>query len=145
MTESIDIFNIHTEWSWKNGSTMKTDLTYTPTSVFETFPFPLNLSQEQEQQLEDIGKAYHEHRRQLMLGMQLGLTKTYNLFHRHAITATSLDNKDKTVQQLVKHLEKNTNTISLEEAVAGIIKLRDLHVKMDNAVLESYGWQDVWH
>ena len=31
----------------------------------------------------------------------------------------------------------------MEEAVAGIIKLRELHVQMDNAVLEAYGWQDI--
>ncbi|KHE91391.1 MAG: hypothetical protein SCABRO_02866 [Candidatus Scalindua brodae] len=43
----------------------------------------------------------------------------------------------------MKHLEKDADAISLEEAVAGIIKLRELHMKMDNVVLEAYGWQDV--
>jgi len=131
------------EWSWKIGSSLESRLRYTPSSCFETFPFPQNLRIEQERQLEAIGEAYHEHRKQLMLGMQLGLTKTYNLFHRNTITATKVDNKDKTVQQLVKHLEKDADAISLEEAVAGIIKLRELHMKMDNVVLEAYGWQDM--
>lgn len=116
---------------------------YLNVDCIDTFPFPQNIRPEQEQQLEAIGEAYHEHRRQLMLGMQLGLTKTYNLFHSRAISSTKIDNKDKTIQQLMKHLEKNADVISLEEAIARIIKLRDLHVKMDNAVLEAYGWQDM--
>jgi len=121
--------SIHEVWAWKTCSTMGTGLRYTPSSAFEAFPFPQNLSTDQErnQQLEAIGGAYHEHRRQLMLKLQLGLTRTYNLFHRHTITADKVDEKDKTIQQLVKHLEKNGDTISLEEAVAGIILIRQLN------------------
>lgn len=121
---------------------MKTDLRYTPTDVFETFPFPQNLSPQKEQQLEAIGDAYHEHRRQLMLGMQLGLTKTYNLFHSNAITAESINSIDKQVVFLQKHLEKTANTIPFEVAVQGILKLRELHVQMDEAVLAAYGWSN---
>ena len=135
--------SFHYFWAWKYCTTMKSDLRYTSSTVFETFPFPQNIRPEQERQLEAIGDAYHEHRSQLMLGAQLGLTKTYNLFHRRVLTATKVDNKDKTIQQLMKHLEKDANVISLEEAVVGIIKLRELHVEMDNAVLEAYGWQDI--
>lgn len=38
------------------------------------------------------------------------------------------------------HLQKHNNVYTLEEAVAGIIELRRLHVLMDEAVLEAYGW-----
>lgn len=31
----------------------------------------------------------------------------------------------------------------MAEAIKGIEKLRQLHVEMDNAVLEAYGWQDI--
>jgi hypothetical protein len=133
---------LHNVWAWKYGSTMKTDLRYTPTDVFETFPFPKS-NQLAEQQLETIGEAYHEHRRQLMLGMQLGLTKTYNLFHSNAITAHSINDKEKQVASLQKHLEKTVNTISFDEAIQGILKLRELHVQMDEAVLGAYGWNDI--
>jgi len=135
--------NLHEHWAWNYSSSMKGDRRYNSTGCFETFPFSQNLSPEREKQLETIGEAYHEHRRRLMLGIQLGLTKTCNLFHSHAITAARVDNKDKTIQQLMRHLEKNGDTISLEEALTGIIKLRELHVKMDNTVLEAYGWKDV--
>ncbi len=131
------------EWSWKNSSTMGGGLRYSPTDCFETYPIPQNLNSHHEQQLEIIGERYHEHRRKLMLSIQLGLTKTYNLFHSNAITAQAVNEKDKQVAALLKHLEKTPNTISFNEAIQGILKLRELHVQMDEAVLEAYGWSDI--
>lgn len=135
--------NIHVEWAWKNASRMKADMRYTPTDVYENFPFPQNLEVQKGQHLASIGKTYHERRRQLMLGMQLGLTKTYNLFHSNAITAQAVNDKDKQVAALQKHFEKTPNTISFNEAIQDILKLRELHIQMDEAVLEAYGWNDI--
>jgi hypothetical protein len=135
--------SFHEIWSRKYGSTLETRLRYTNEDCFETYPFPNNLKQNKEEQLDSIGEAYHEHRKKLMLGMQLGLTKTYNLFHSNAITAQSINDKDKQVASLQKHLEKTTNTISFDEAIQGILKLRELHVKMDVVVLDAYGWNDI--
>lgn len=130
-------------WSWKYSSTLgSSTINFRPTEAFQTFPFP-KANSSSENQLESIGKAYHEHRRQLMLEMQLGLTKTYNLFHSNAITAQALNDKDKQVAVLQKHLEKTPNTISFDEAIQGILKLRELHVQMDEAVLDAYGWHDI--
>ncbi len=134
---------IHNQWAWVYASSMKGDLRYTSSDIFETFPFPQNIDSQHEQQLETIGKAYHEHRKQLMLCMQLGLTKTYNLFHSNAITTQSINDKDKQVASLQKHLEKTANTISFDEAIQGILKLRELHMQMDEAVLDAYGWNDI--
>lgn len=133
----------HSEWSWKFSSSLESRLRYTPSDCFETFPFPRYQNAIQGRNLETIGEAYHEHRRQLMLSMQLGLTKTYNLFHSNAITAQSINDKDKQVASLQKHLEKTANAISLNEGIQGILKLRELHVQMDDAVLEAYGWNDI--
>ena len=146
----------HVTWAWKYSTKLKTDLIYQPSDVFETFPFPQKLIKDQENKLEQIGDQYHEHRRQLMLSIQLGLTKTYNAFHAKevlaGITASLLTtiNKQaiekqygKEVWNLWNHLQKTPGTCSIEEAIAGILKLRELHVQMDNAVLEAYGWQDV--
>ena len=135
--------NFHLLWVQKNSSTLETRLRYTGTDSFETFPFPKNLSQTLEQSLESIGEACHEHRRQLMLNIQLGLTKTYNLFHSNAITAQAVNEKDKQVAALQKQLEKTPGTISFNEAIQGILKLRELHVQMDEAVLDAYGWNDI--
>lgn len=133
--------SFHNEWTWKITSTLGgTTINYSTTDVLLTFPFPQNLSIQSEQQLETLGESYHEHRRLLMLGLQLGLTKTYNLFHSNAIAAQGIIYKDRQVASLQKHLEKTPNTISFEEAVQGILKLRELHKQMDEAVLEAYGW-----
>jgi methylase of polypeptide subunit release factors len=136
--------SLHNEWTWKMTSTLGgTTINYSTSDVLLTFPFPQNLSSQQEQELETIGETYHEYRRQLMLGIQLGLTKTYNLFHSNAITAQAVNEQDKQVAALQKHLEKTPNTISFNEAIQGILKLRELHVQMDEAVLDSYGWNDI--
>jgi hypothetical protein len=149
--------NIHEIWARKYGSSLETRLRYTNEDCFETFPFPRNLTSGQKIQLETIGEAYHEHRKQLMLKMQLGLTKTYNAFHTKEIQDAGLttqglkDLDKKTIEKkfgkevwnLWNHLQKTPGTCSFEEAVTGIIKLRELHVEMDNAVLEAYRWSDI--
>lgn len=153
--ESWDYFailqsNIHSAWAWKYGTTLKSDLIYAPSDIINIFPFPFKHVSKIEKYLASIGEAYHEHRRQLMLGMQLGLTKTYNLFHSNAITAQAVNEKDKQVAALQKHLDpaksgtgKTPNTISFNEAIQGILQLRELHVQMDEAVLDAYGWNDI--
>jgi hypothetical protein len=148
--------SLHEIWVQKYSSSLATTLIYTVNSVFETFPFPQNLSSKLENQLEIIGEACHIHRRQILLAMKLGLTKTYNAFHgkeiQAGITKASLQSLDKKaiekqhgkeVWNLWNHLQKTPGTCSIEEAISGIVKLRELHVEMDNAVLEAYGWQDV--
>jgi hypothetical protein len=104
--------NLHDQWLQKYSSSMRTDVRYTPSDCFETFPFPSPTSVEREE-IAHIGDAYHQHRRQVMLARQLGLTKTYNLFHNP-------DCGD-----------------------ADIEGLRRLHVEMDQVVLAAYGWQDI--
>jgi hypothetical protein len=47
------------------------------------------------------------------------------------------------VWNLWNYLQKTHGTCSFEEAIIGIIKLRQLHVEMDNVVLEAYGWPDI--
>jgi methylase of polypeptide subunit release factors len=135
---------LHDAFAWKNSSTMGANtLRYSPTDCYETFPFPPKLNQEQDQQFLIIGETYHEQRHQLMLGIQLGLTKTYNLFHSRGITATQVDESDKQVMALRKHLANTPGTDTFEKAIEGIRKLRQLHVEMDEAVLEAYTWSDI--
>jgi len=135
--------SFHSHWAWKYASTLESRIRYVNVDCIDTFPISESLSSEIQNSLENIGEAYHEHRKQIMLAMQLGLTKTYNLFHSNAITAQSINDKDKQVASLQKHLEKTANTISFDEAIQGILKLRELHVQMDEAVLDAYGWNDI--
>jgi len=62
--------------------------------------------------VEVIGKALDDHRRPLMMANNEGLTKTYTRVHNPA------------------------------ERSAGIVRLRELHVELDYAVRDAYGWQE---
>lgn len=147
---------IHEAWARKYGSSLETRLRYTNEDCFESYPMLLSLTKEQEQRLDKLGQQHHDHRKHLMLQVQLGLTKTYNAFHAKEIqpgiiTADlqSLDKKaiekqyGKEVWNLYNHLQKQNGICTIEEAIAGIIKLRELHVQMDNTVLDAYGWSDM--
>ena len=90
---------IHLEWASEYSSTLETRTGYRPSDCLETFPFPAHSSA-----IRSFGKAYDEHRSQIMLSRQEGLTKTYNRFHDSA------------------------------ESADDIQYLRELHVEMDRAV-----------
>lgn len=135
---------IHNEWVSQFSSTLgAATINYSVRDAFETFPFPKNVTEFTTEQVNALGLNHHKTRSAFMVEIQLGLTKTYNLFHSDAITSAAVNEKDKQVIALHKHLEKTEGTISFEEAIAGILKLRALHVEMDQAVLEAYGWSDI--
>jgi hypothetical protein len=70
---------IHECWArFFSGSALDL-IRYSPTSCFETFPFPTNW--DAQSALEALGKAYYEFRAALMVRNNEGLTKTYNRFH----------------------------------------------------------------
>lgn len=69
----------HEIWARFFGSSMKDDLRYTPSTCFETFPFPVGWSTNND--LEIAGKAYYEFRAEMMIENDEGMTKTYNRFH----------------------------------------------------------------
>ena len=113
---------VFAEWEMQNGATLEDRLTYTPTTCFQTLPFPTALLDSavndpahaaSRQSLEAIGERYHQFRAELMVGNNEGLTSTYNRFHNPAETSNEL------------------------------LELRRLHGEMDQAVLNAYGWSDV--
>ena len=83
----------HEIWARIFGSSMKDDLRYTPSDVFETFPFPRNWTTDPA--LEDAGRAYYDFRSDLMVRNNEGLTRTYNRFH-------DPDNRDPDIARLRK-------------------------------------------
>lgn len=150
---------LHSVWAWKFGSTMKSDLRYTSSDIFETFPFPKIIDPTIEINLESVGQTYHSFRQELMINIQLGLTKVYNLFNVVSINTpedyniNAINQGKKTIERLYgkeavhlwEHLQKTNGTYSFKDALSGILKLRHLHVEMDKAVLEAYGWSDMIH
>jgi hypothetical protein len=112
---SILSSSIHEVWAWKNSSTIGLGLRYTPSSCFETFPFPTSSLSEK---VEQIGISLNEFRKLIMKKNSIGLTQLYNLFHNPKL---SCDN-------------------SLTDEIT---KLRNLHCDLDNIILKSYGWSDI--
>jgi len=68
----------HDAWAWAQGATLKADLSYTNTTVFETFPWP-DPTDAQREAIARASAALYERRSALCLEHNLGLTKLYNL------------------------------------------------------------------
>lgn len=103
----------HWWWAVKHASTMRTDLRYTPTDCFETFPQPVITSA-----LSEAGRALDERRRALMLDRKEGLTKTYNR------VGDTTELSDDIVQLRQHHLE-------LDHTVAAAYGWQDLTLDHD--------------
>jgi hypothetical protein len=71
----------HFVWVVRYASTMRTDIRYTPSDVFLTFPRPGPTPE-----LDELGRTLDTGRRQLMLSRAWGLTTTYNHVHDPADT-----------------------------------------------------------
>lgn len=135
-TDRWDIYSVvqstlHEVWARKYSGALKQDLRYSPSKCFDTFSFPNGLWQTANSTLADIGERYHEHRRTLMPQLWLGLTDIYNLFHT----------RDLTPERVAKVSKKTP-----EEAQAGynsLLELRRLHIELDTAIRDAYGWQDL--
>jgi len=89
-SQDYDFFTLlqamaHTEWLTHYASSMRTDVRYTPSDCFETFPFLGNTGS-----LNEVGQRYYIHRQATMLAHQEGLTKTYNRFHDPAEAADDI-------------------------------------------------------
>ena len=135
--------NIHFTWVVNFFTTQGSTPVYIESKVLNNYAFPQNNPKLQNKYLEECGETYYENRSILLSNIQLGLTKTYNLFHSNAITLQGINVADKQVASLQIHLEKTPNTIQFKQAIQDIIKLRQLHVQMDEAVLNAYSWRDI--
>jgi hypothetical protein len=123
--------SIHNEWSRKFSTSQGGTPRYNASDTIQTFPFPKSLKEENRKLLAELGEQYHENRKELMLLINLGLTKTYNLFHAAILTSVDIEKQS-----------KQDKTIAVK-AFNDIVKLRDVHKQMDEAVLDAYGWNDI--
>lgn len=101
--------SLHVIWAYTFGGRMKTDLRYSPSDCFITYPF-LNL---EIPDLVQLGEKLSNLRQELMLSNQIGMTKLYNRFHNPEMDDVKLD------------------------------LLRGVHCKIDEVVLDAYGWTDI--
>jgi hypothetical protein len=99
---------IHWWWVLKTTSTLETRINYSPTDCFETFPQPTDHAA-----VAETGRALNEHRAELMVRNDEGLTKTYNRVH------------------------------SSDDISPRVQVLREFHIALDLAVRDAYGWSDL--
>ena len=135
-TDRWDLFTViqsslHEAWARKYSGSLKQDLRYSPSKCFDTFAFPSSLWQSADSRLAEIGECYHTHRKKLMHFLWLGLTKTYNLFHDPDLAP-----------KIVAKVSKK-EAVSAAVGVDALLELRRLHVALDIAVRDAYGWQDL--
>lgn len=69
--------SMHHEWARDQSSTLEDRFRYTPTSAFETFPWP-QPSAEQREAIAEASRAVIERRQAICLERQIGLTRLYN-------------------------------------------------------------------
>ena len=149
-----DLFSIvqsavHEVWARKYSGALKQDLRYSPSKCFDTYAFPADLWQNANPTLADIGERYHEHRRNLMLSLWLGLTDVYNLFHSKTLEVDLQDHfasrakKDPEGLKIPEEHRALSLAFPYDAALAGIIELRRLHIELDTTVRDAYGWQDL--
>ena len=122
---------LHEVWARKYSMSLEQRLQYSPSNCFDTFTFPAGLLKTPDFGLAELGEFYHAHRKKLMRSLWLGLTKIYNLFHT----------QDLSPEMVEKVSKKDADTaVSGSEA---LLELRRLHVSIDLAVRDAYGWEDL--
>ena len=135
-TDRWDLFavvqsTLHEVWARKYSGSLKQDLRYSPSKCFDTFIFPAGLWQTANPVLAELGECYHAHRKELMQTLWLGLTKIYNLFHARSLSP----------EMVAKASKKDADIVNLGFEV--LLELRRLHITLDIAVRDAYGWQDL--
>jgi hypothetical protein len=140
---------IHEVWARFFSSSLKSDLRYSPTVCVDTFALPGTVIKSSSPMLALSGETFHEHRKQLMLNLWLGLTDLYNHFHYHDVEAslktylTNRNRRDPKGENIPEEHRLAALSYTYESALEDIQQLRQLHVDLDNAVLNAYGWQDL--
>ncbi|AFR49095.1 Eco57I restriction-modification methylase domain-containing protein [Gordonia sp. KTR9] len=71
---------VHQVWVMTYSSTLGATIRYTPSDVFETFPFPGSIGE-----LEVVGRALNSVRSDIMTRRQIGITGLYNLVNDYRI------------------------------------------------------------
>ncbi len=116
---------LHVIWALSAGSTLEDRPVYVKTTSFETFPFPLADTVQQEK-IRELAEQIDNHRkRQQAEHADLTLTGMYNVMEKLR-SGDTLTAKEKTIH---------------EQGLVSV--LRELHDQLDRTVFEAYGWGDL--
>lgn len=89
--------SIHHEWARAQSSTLEDRIRYTPTSAFETFPWPPDPSDADRERIADLGRQIIDRRQAICAVREIGLTRLYNEIDDGAYTE---------LRRLHKHLDQ---------------------------------------
>ncbi|MDX3328033.1 hypothetical protein PV405_25800 [Streptomyces sp. ME02-6979-3A] len=103
--------SMHYWWAVQRGSSLKGDLRYTPSDIYETFPWAGESSH-----LSSAGSALEKAQQTVTTNQAIGLTKLYNLVH------TEVEQTDEIASVRQAH-------IAVDEAVAEAYGWTDLDLK----------------
>lgn len=78
--------SVHGAWAWSRSSTLKGDLRYTPSSVFEGFPWPYPVTDGQRERIAALSRSVIERRQEICIEGSFGLTALCNLLDEGAYT-----------------------------------------------------------
>lgn len=92
---------------------MKSDARYIPSRCFETFPQPRDRGSNQWEVVRSVSELLQHHRSELLAASGFGFTKTY-------------------------HRVNDPDCHDLR-----VVRLRELHLQLDVAVRDTYGWSDL--
>ena len=76
----------HSAWAWSRGATLETRLSYTSSSVFETFPWPFPVTDIQRERVAEASRRVIALRQKVCNANNFGLTVLYNLIDEGAYT-----------------------------------------------------------
>lgn len=76
----------HDAWAWSRSSTLKADLRYTPSTVFETFPWPFPVTDLQRERVAETSRKVIARRQKICEENSFGLTTLYNRVDEGAYT-----------------------------------------------------------
>jgi hypothetical protein len=103
----------HYWWTVSEAASFRTAPSYSPSDVYETFAQPGGSARRDLEEVAQIAKDLDRFRSDLMTHTNVGLTKTYNRVHDQG------------------------------ELDPDVVRLRELHVQLDHAVRDAYGWSEL--
>ncbi|MBW8009676.1 MAG: class I SAM-dependent DNA methyltransferase [Chloroflexi bacterium] len=142
---------IHELWSLGQGTQLresKSGKRYTPTTTFETFPFPWPPGQEPGEDQDERVKNIADVARQLVNFRQPWLFPSEEILSGPKMLKTrTLTNLYNSLVYYREHIKgKHRNQTEWNNAVKKLISLEaietldHIHTSLDNAVLDAYGW-----
>ena len=115
----------HIAYAWQHSSKMKTDLRYSPTDVFETFPFPCD--HKVQDSLDGLAETFYLLRKKVMSEKVIGLTKFYKLYNDAKNNSTDIM-QARSLQKQIDEAVRDAygwNDIDLEHGFHAVSHLPD--------------------